>query len=269
MRIGILGCGYVGEAAALHWTKGGHVLSATTRTQNRIPYLSHFIDHVYLLESLSLAHFLSELDILLISVAPDKASDYASAYLRTAQNVAKELLICPNLKQILYTSSLSVYGDHEGQWIDETALAIPSNENTKILLETEKTLMEIARSNLKVCILRLGEIYGPGREIENRLRRMLHQPFPGDGSSFTNLIHLEDIVGALDFALKHQLQGIYNLCSDEHIPRKQFYEQICRRENLPQVQWDSTRTGAHQGRRRVLSQKLKKEGFVFLHPYYT
>ena len=134
MRIGILGCGYVGEAAALHWKMEGHGLSATTRSQDRIPYLSHFIDHVYLLESHSLAHFLSELDILLISVAPDKASDYASAYLQTAQNVVKELPKCPNLKQILYTSSLSVYGDHKGRWIDEKALALQSNENTKILL---------------------------------------------------------------------------------------------------------------------------------------
>lgn len=268
MRIGILGCGYVGEAAARHWKQKGHFLSATTRRSEKIPYLESFIDRVCHLENGSLAPFMSELDVLLISVAPDAGANYASTYLQTAQRVAEESAKISSLQQILYTGSLSVYGDHAGRWIDETTPVNPAHENAKILFETENCLLKCASSKMKVCVFRLGEIYGPGREIENRLKRMQHQPFAGTGDSYTNLIHLDDIVRALDFALSHKLQGIYNLCNDEHIRRKEFYEQICRKNQLPSIRWDPNRTSAHQGNRRASNQKLKNEGFIFSHLRY-
>lgn len=263
MRIAVLGCGYVGEAAAIHWKKEGLTVTATTRQSNRIAYLQTIADHVFLLGPQPFGLFLSTQDALLISVAPDASSDYASTYLHTAQLVAKEASRTPSLKQILYTSSLSVYGDHIGNWVDETTLPAPLSENSKILLEAEQVLLNCSSENLKVCIFRLGEIYGPGREIEARIKRMIHTPFAGTGDSYTNLIHQTDIVSALDFALKKNLQGIYNLCNDIHIPRRLFYQEICQRENLPPVQWDPARTSSHQGNRRASNQKLKNEGFLF------
>ena len=120
-------------------------------------------------------------DALLISVAPDSSSDYTSTYLQTAQLIAKEAPKISSLKHILYTSSLSVYGDHQGNWVIKHSPA-PANENAKILLETEKTLLNCSTNNLKVCVN--GEIYGPGREIENRLKRMIHSPFQAQGDPY-------------------------------------------------------------------------------------
>lgn len=261
MRIGILGCGYIGEAAAIHWRNKGNIVTAATRRPDRAPHLASIADHVFLL-SQPLELFLKQLDALLISVAPDSSASYADTYLQTAQRVAAALPNAPDLRNILYTGSLSVYGDHQGKWIDEETPPAPQNENSQILLETEKTLLNCCSDKRKVCIFRLGEIFGPERKIQERIRRTISSPFPGDGSSFTNLIHRDDCVGALDFALKHHLDGIYNLCNDFHVTRRQFYETICRQENLPSVRWDPTKKSSHQGNRRASNQKLKEAGFL-------
>ncbi len=265
MRIGIIGCGYVGQKIALQWKQAGHRLSVTTRRPERISYLASFADSVYLLESQSLHSFVHQQEALLISVAPDSSSDYASTYLQTAKQVAEEANRTSTLKQILYTSSTSVYGDHEGAWVDELTPPKFAHDNARILYETEQILLECTSENLHVCILRLGEIYGPDREIEQRLRRMQmqSQPFAGTGQSYTNLIHVTDIVNALHFALTQRLQGVYNLCNDFHVLRSEFYAQICQREHLPPVQWNAQSISPHAGNRRVSNQKIKNAGFLF------
>jgi nucleoside-diphosphate-sugar epimerase len=268
MKIGILGCGYVGQAAAVLWKKEGHGITATTRKIERLSLLKSVANEVCLLTKQSFLSFIEQQEALLISVAPDSLSDYTSTYLETARQVAAHISCAPKVRQILYTSSTSVYGNHGGAWVDEDAPIHCLDENRKILYETEQILLNLSSQNLRVCILRLGEIYGPGREIEERLRRMQHQPFAGNGESYTNLIHLDDIVNALHFALAHQLQGIYNLCSDFHIPRKEFYQKVCQKENLPAIQWDPTRKSFHSGNRRVSNQKIKNAGFTFKHSYY-
>ena len=263
MKIGIIGCGYIGQAMALHWRKKGHFVSVTTRKREKMEHLQSLADEVFLLGPRPLSSFLEGQEAILLSVAPDHFSDYASTYLSTAQEIAKFYFKLSHLRQVLYTGSTSVYGDHFGAWVDENAKLLNSHENAKTLYETEKTLLGSGAEKPQVCILRLGEIYGPGREIEERLRRMQSWKLPGSGESFTNIVHLDDIVAALDFALERQLSGIYNLCSDFHIPRKDFYDQICTRKNLPAVQWDPLLQSHHGGNRRVLSQKIKDAGFVF------
>lgn len=264
MKIGIIGCGYVGQAAALKWKQEGHEVSATTRNPEKAAFLRTLVDHVYVLnETDSLPSFINQQEVLLISVAPDKSSDYATTYLQTARVVAEGLSQPNKIKQILYTGSTSVYGDHQGEWVDEITKINPPNENAQMLYETEKLLLDCSSATLNVCVFRLGEIHGPGRDIAQRLRRMQNQVFAGTGESFTNLIHLDDIVSALNFALIHQLNGIYNLCNDVHVSRRQLYERLCLQENLPPIQWDPTKINQHSGNKRVSNQKLKSAGFVF------
>ena len=85
---------------------------------------------------------------------------------------------------------------------------------------------------------------------------------PGNGESFTNLIHLDEIISALDFALIYNLDGIYNLCNDIHIPRKELYENICREDGWPPVQWDPSLTNPHTGNKRVSNEKIKSKCFM-------
>lgn len=264
MKIGILGCGYVGQAAANYWRLAGHHISATTRKQERIASLKLVADEVYLIQDHMLFPFLSEIEALLISVAPDSNSTYLSTYLQTAQQIAEHLPRLPKLKHILYTSSTSVYEDFQGNWVDEETPLTSLNDNGKCLYQTEQTLLEAATKSHRVVIFRLGEIYGPGRYVSDRLKRSPSLTFPGTGDQCTNLIHLNDIVGALDFALTESLHGLFNLCNDLHLSRRAFYDKLCKQANLPKITWDPSRISPHGGNKKVSNKKLKNLGFSFL-----
>lgn len=273
MNVAIIGCGYVGKAAARFWKAAGHSVTATTRNPDHVAELQSIVDHVILLQGNNLSEILAQAlvnqEVILLSVAPDDASQYESTYLNTAQALVKAVKRLPMLRQILYTSSTSVYGDQQGQWVDENTPPAPNNDNTKILLATEQILLASQSDNRYVCIFRLGEIIGPGRELSSRLRRLNGQSLSGSGDNYTNLTHIDDIVGAIDFAVSHQLQGVYNLCGDLHILRRDLYHQICEKHGLPHVVWNGSVTSVHGGNKRVSSVKLVAAGYSFYKPLST
>lgn len=266
MKIGILGCGYVGQAVAKKWTEDGHEVIVSTRKPERISELKKVSKNVFILQPGLMKEFLQPLEALLVSVAPSRFAsieEYQDAYLSTAQNLLRNLANCPQLQQIIYTSAISVYGDLKGGWADETSAAIPNSKHAEILYDTEKFYQSMASPSLNVCIFRLGDIYGPGREFEGRMHRMQGKILPGTGENYTNMVHLSDIVSAINFALNNNLEGIYNLCNDFHVPVKPFYNEICRKEKLPPVQWDPTKESPYGGDMRISSQKIKDLGFIF------
>lgn len=263
MEIGIIGCGYVGKALARFWKSAGHRITAsTTLSTNRIEDLNAYVDCVEVVQGdlpTFFANAFARQNVLLVSVAARNPQEYEAVYLNTAQALAQAAPKLPFLQQIIYTSSTSIYGDHQGQWVDETTLPAPANRNAHILLEAERILEQIQK---KICIFRLGEIYGPGREFAERLRH-LKKPLPGTGGNYTNLIHLEDIVGAIDFAMRAGLHGIYNLCNDIHILRQELYNAICEKNGFEKVIWDPAIQSMHGGNKRVSNVKLKAAGYQF------
>lgn len=259
MKIGIIGCGYLGKALAKFWKTKGHELSVTTRKIARVADLELIADHVIVLTPETLKQFIAQQEVLFISVAPDSEASYASTYLETAQHVIAALPQTPHLKQIIYISSTSVYGEHQGNWVDETTPIIPFNTSSDCLYATEQTLLQASTPHLHICILRLGEIYGPEREISKRL--LTGKNFAGTGDQITNLIHLEEIIRAADLALNKNLEGIYNTCNDLHLPRKELYETLCKEKEIPSIQWNPFIKSVHGGNKTVSNQKLKKMGF--------
>jgi len=109
-----------------------------------------------------------------------------------------------SVRQLIYTGSYAVYGDREGAWVDEASPVAPANPNGQILCETEQVLLS-ASSDDSVCILRLGGIYGPRRELVKIFGRVAGTIRPGNGEDATNWIHLDDIVAAIKFARQHRL----------------------------------------------------------------
>ncbi len=258
-RICIIGCGYVGKAAALHWKAAGHEITVTTRSLQRAYELRPFADLVYILGE-DWHDLVEKQDVVLLCVAPDANSDYIHTYLRSAEALTAALRNS-SVSQIIYTGSTSVYGEHEGQWVDENTSPKPARANAQILLTTEQILLKAAHKDRQVCIFRLGEIYGPERSIVDRVKRMKGAKFSGNGEGFTNLIHLQEILSALEVAMQNKLNGIYNLCNDIHIPRKEMYKQICEAHAWPDVLWDATLTNSHAGNKRVSNEKLKAAGW--------
>jgi nucleoside-diphosphate-sugar epimerase len=156
---------------------------------------------------------LQEADALLVSAGPDALGD------PVLRRLEAEIAAAPRLKKIVYLSTIGVYGDHGGHWIDESAEARPSNARSRTRLEVEAQWLALgARAGKPVYVLRLSGIYGPGRNVLVKLRDGTAKRLVKPGQVF-NRIHVADIARAIDACLLSDTPaGIYNITDDEPAP---------------------------------------------------
>ena len=177
MRITIVGSGYIGLALAQHMqAQGGVHLTLTTTSPGRLAELEPHADQVLVARAddpAALQAALADAEAAVFCLAPTgdrqvDAAGYRSTYRDGMATLQALLPALPQLRQIVYTGSCSVYGDAGGGWVDETTLVAPADEHGQILLESEALLADCRSSSRRVCVLRLGAIHGPGRELADR-----------------------------------------------------------------------------------------------------
>lgn len=270
MNIAIIGCGYVGYAAAKYWKQNNDfVITATTTTPSKVETLQEVANKVEIVQgsdNKALKAVLQNQDVVLLSVGAKSRDGYEETYLKTAENIVSVLKQNPTVKQLIYTASYSVYGDRNGDLVDEETPTAPNNTNGEILNQAEQILLSASSENLRVCMLRLGGIYGEGRELIKIFSRAFGQTRPGDGEDITNWIHLDDIVGAIEFARREQLSGIYNLVDDAHLKSKELIGNLCQKYDKPNVVWDASQTKTRAYNSKVSNEKIKKAGYKLIHP---
>lgn len=270
MNIAIIGCGYVGYAAAKYWKQNNDfVITATTTTPSKVETLQEVANKVEIVQgsdNKALKAVLQNQDVVLLSVGAKSRDGYEETYLKTAENIVSVLKQNPTVKQLIYTASYSVYGDRNGDLVDEETPTAPNNTNGEILNQAEQILLSASSENLRVCMLRLGGIYGEGRELIKIFSRAFGQTRPGDGEDITNWIHLDDIVGAIEFARREQLSGIYNLVDDAHLKSKELIGNLCQKYDKPNVVWDASQTKTRAYNSIVSNEKIKKAGYKLIHP---
>jgi nucleoside-diphosphate-sugar epimerase len=272
MKAAILGCGYVGKAVAQLWQSQGIEVTATTTNRDRIPELQAIATAVHVVtgsDPEGIAALLQGQDTLLVCVGAGRQANYREVYLDTAKTVVGALPQAPGLKQIIFTSTYSVYGNYGGAVVTEDTPAQPATDNGKTMLETEQTLLGAATDDLAVCVFRLGGIYGPGRELAKIYGRAAGTTRPGSGHEASNWVHLEDIVGAIAHAQTHRLSGLYNLVQDEIPTVRELIDRVCTAHRLPPVQWDEARPSDRPYNVRVSNAKLKAAGYEFKHPNFA
>jgi nucleoside-diphosphate-sugar epimerase len=268
MKIAIIGCGYVGTAVAKYW-QPQHYLTLTTTSLQKIPLLQAIAPKVELClgnDRDSLARAIDGQNLVLLTVGAKNRDSYREAYLETAENLVYALENNDSVTQLIYTGSYAVYGDRQGAWVDETTPSAPVNENGEILDRTERVLLSARKEHLKVVIFRLAGIYGVGREIVKIFRNWAGTTLKGTGEDWANWVHLDDIVGAIDFAARKQLDGIYNLVNDVPLTRKSLIEGMCAKHDLPPVSWDNSQSFWSPYNTRLSNQKIKDLGFRVIHP---
>ncbi len=272
-NIAVMGCGYVGGALADCWQEQGHFVTGTTTRNYRVAAISANVSQAVVMtgDDLTAVQLLLEgQHTLVVSVAPTSSQEvddktYEHTYLTTAKNIATALGSAPNVKQVIYLSSCSVYGDRQGAWVDEMANIDPIDRKSQVIHEAEQIILKAANESQKVCILRLGGIYGPGRELVNMLGGLAGMTMPGKGDRFINWIHRDDIIGAIEFARSQQLDGIYNLVDDSQLTIKEQMQRVCSSYELPQVKWDPSKFSPPRKSLQVSNQKLKSAGYDLIH----
>ena len=269
MKILILGCGYVGSELARFWQQTEHQITVTTTTPEKVETLRSISDGVVLLEgsdTSAIEKATQGQDLVVLTVGAKGKDTYRQSYLETSTNLLTALKHNKTVKQIIYTGSYGVLGDREGQLTDETIPTNPITPGGKVLAETEQVLMAANGEQLKVCILRLGGIYGKGRELIKIFRSRSGTTRPGAGEDYSNWIHLTDIVGAIELARAKKLAGIFNLACDECLTTKEFFQRLYTAHNLPGITWDASQKSTRSYNTRLSNQKIKDAGMKFKYP---
>ena len=224
--------------------------------------------------SRELVETIAQADALLISAAPADGRDPVLAVL------ADEIERAPRLASVVVLSTLGVYGDSGGAWIDETTETIPGlARRGSARIDAERAWQALgARRNLPIAILRLGGIYGPGQNGMTRLLRgTVHRVAkPGHVS---NRIHVYDIAQAIAAAFARRADGLFNVVDDEQAaPSEQiaFAASILGVDPPPEISYAEARTllsplalSFYEGCIRARNDKLKSVlGVTLRYPNY-
>jgi nucleoside-diphosphate-sugar epimerase len=147
---------------------------------------------------------------LLVSVPPDAAGDPVLAV--HGEDIAR----IKGLRWLGYLSTTSVYGDHGGGWVDETAELAPSGDRGRRRVAAEAGWLELwHRRGVPVHIFRLAGIYGPGRSPFDALRAGTAKRIDKPGQVFSR-IRVEDLAHVLAASISRPRPGaIYNVCDDD------------------------------------------------------
>lgn len=149
---------------------------------------------------------------VLISISPNENGDRVLNIYR--DTLAKN----KNLKWIGYLSTVGVYGNHDGAWVDETSECRPVSKRSIERVAAENAWQEFSTvNNIPLAIFRLSGIYGPGRNAFMNIEKGIARRLIKKDQVF-NRIHREDIGEAVNRAIQLTASGIFNITDDEPAP---------------------------------------------------
>ncbi|PSQ05115.1 NAD(P)-dependent oxidoreductase [Halobacteriales archaeon QS_4_69_31] len=142
--------------------------------------------------------------------------------------------------RLVYTSSTGVYGDHGGDWVDETTPVEPTTEKTAVLAEAERVARERPAGGCDGTVARFAGLYGPDRY---RLERYVEGPVT---EGYLNMVHRDDAAGAVGFLLARDLarDAVVNVVDDEPVSKWAFAD------------WLAGQCGAEPPRKRTVEERL-------------
>ncbi len=219
-----------------------------------------------------LVRALAQADVILVSVPPGERGDPA------LKIFARDAMATPALRRIVYLSTIGVYGDHGGAWIDEDTPARPAAGRSDARFAAEEGWSALARErHVEIDILRLAGIYGPGRNSLAALKTGTAKRIVKPGQVF-NRIHVEDIADAIMACIAGAKAGaIYNVTDDEPAPPQDvvtFAADLLGVAPPPEQDFASAELtpmarSFYAENKRVSNARIKRElGFAFNHPTY-
>jgi len=216
MRLFCFGCGYTAEALLRRLAPREMTFAGTrSRLPEAAPVLPGLALVAYAGDSAVAAvrQALQDTTHLLVSIPPDLEGDVVLRHFRD------ELAALPHLSWVGYLSTVGVYGDCQGAWLDETSPTRPTNERSLRRVQAERAWLSFGDStSRRVEIFRLAGIYGPGRSVIDNLRSGTARRIVKAGQIF-NRIHVDDIARTLVAAIDREAgHRIYNVSDDEPAP---------------------------------------------------
>lgn len=207
---------------------------------------------------------------LLTSVAPDATGD---PVLRA--HGAQIAAAAPHLQWVGYLSTVGVYGDHQGGWVDEDTALTPATARGQARVAAEAAWQAVP--GLAPHIFRLAGIYGPGRGPFEKVRDGSARRIIKPGQVFSR-IHVDDIAQVLAASIARPDPGrVYNVCDDDPAPPQDVLSHAAQLLGLPEppaMPYDGAAMSPmarsfYAESKRVRNDRIKDElGVRLIHPDY-
>ena len=166
----------------------------------------HFSEHSF---DQKLIENLKSSDHILVSIAPVDGEDVVVKNFKNIFDNSK-------IKWITYLSATSVYGNHNGDWVNENSKTSPTSTKGIDRLKAEKSWLDLAeKKSLPLQILRLSGIYSNQNNILTRLKTG-NAKIIDKKNQFFSRIHVEDIANILFKSMQNfKSKEIYNVSDDK------------------------------------------------------
>lgn len=266
-RILLAGCGDVGERVGRRLIAQGDAVWALRRhppshDDSGIQWLAADLTETASLRSLPVG-----ITQMVYLPTPDRRDEsaYRSVFVDGLRHVLEALdhhdLDQRALRRVVFVSSSAVYGDHQGDWVDESTPEQPYGFNGEVLLAAEQLLALQPMTSLTPIVLRLAGLYGPGRaQLFERLRAG-KASVPRTSTHWANRIHSEDAAAAIVHLL--QLPNplpLYIGADDTPLPIDVLYDALAQMLDVAPPADGSPPAGI--GSKRLSSARLRESGFV-------
>lgn len=272
------GYGYVAEhlAKALKEQDPSWQICGTTRDKEKLDGMREQGIKAYLFSDENPFHdplfILRDVTHILISIPPNKQGDVVF------QTHARDILQIESVQWIGLCSSTSVYGNRDGEWVDETSEIRPDSERGTKRARAESAWLKMRRiAGIPINIFRISGIYGVGRSALDSVRAGNSRRIDKPGHVF-NRIHVDDIIQAMIASMSQPSPGdIYNLADDDPAPSHELISYACGllgMEPAPLMPFDSTDMAPmarsfYKDNKRVRNDKIKtKLGIKLKYPNY-
>jgi nucleoside-diphosphate-sugar epimerase len=276
----IIGCGYLGQRLAVRLRQRGDRVLGTVRSQSRATVIAALgiepvVADVLAPDSLDR---LPEADRIFYCVGFDRAAGASmrAVYVDGLQNVLDRLP--RGVTRLVYAGSTGVYGQTDGEWVDEDSPTAPQHDSGRVSLEAEERIATWGRSHERsaaAIILRFAGLYGPGRIVRRSILER-GEPIAGDPDKFLNLIHIDDAAQAASAALEASRAGpLYVVSDDRPVTRREYYGRMASLLGAPEPRFQPPVPGSSESARdatnkRVANLRVKRDlGLTLLYPDIT
>ena len=265
----IAGCGDIGCLLGSQLAEQGHQVFGLRRNVDALPDCIQPVQANLTtpVENLPLN---IEYVFYMASAGKYKESAYYQAYVQGLKNLISALETHP-VKKLFFISSSSVFGQSEGEKVDESSPTDDSIFSTKRLLEGEEVALN---SKLNATVVRFGGIYGPGRThlidlIQEGKAHCMEDVW-------SNRIHSEDCAGILSHLLAcyeqdpSSVDSLYVGVDNEPTLSCEIYDWLAEQLSAPEAdrKEPSEASRLMRSNKRISNAKIRATGYTFKYPTY-
>ncbi len=267
------GHGYSARALAPRLMAQGWQVIGTTRSEAKAAEIRATGAEAVMWPPVRPGPLLDRATHLLISAGPDDGGDPVLHHCAGALSARAD-----TFDWVGYLSTVGVYGDRGGDWVDERSDCRPATERGRRRLAAESDWLRLWHDEgLPVHIFRLAGIYGPGRGPFEKVRDGTAQRIVKPGQVFSR-IHVEDIATVLEASVARPHPGtIYNVCDDEPAPPEDVIAHAAKLLGLPvppaipytEAEMSPMARSFYAESKRVSNARIKQElGVMLAYPTY-